>query len=359
MPHTITHVHHSITHQPHHLATRMERHLVPDSPAIPNRKHYNNALVADTDGKQTAGQNSNFSDPNHPYTGSAKFSLKLLQSGIRDLSSSANVTSNNPPVHPTLTQYQSSSFDDCLEETQSSTRKMKAKKDKRMIHGSQKKLQFSQKSNFGMLPPDLEARIYKKICMSLGKKYGSLERATQAAVTIQKAYRGYKLRMHFDEIRKEGSSPMSKYSPTVTKERRQILSTVKQQALDLSDTDSIAGLSDNESLNVSDHQGVLNGGAPDADAFVTSKCDNGDVHCLESSARTSSKCMTRRRCKSLSSTTTQLCLVEDGEWEGKEREEAEEEGEEEEEEEEEGEEEEGEDEDAHWNRMVGIYLFNR
>ena len=337
----------------YHLATRMDsvhvkRDLVPDIPAIPNSKHYNNALVADTGSKQSDEQNSNYSCPNHPYTGSTKFSLKLLQSGIRDLSSSASVPSNNPPEHLTLTQYQSSSLDDCLEETQSSTRKMKAKKDKRMIQGSQKKLQFSQKSNFDMLPPDLEARIYKKIRTSLGKKYGSLERVTQAAVTIQKAYRGYKLRKHFDEIRREGSSPMFSL---VTKERRQILSKVKQQALDLSDTESIADLSDSESLNVSDHQGVLNGGAPDADAFVTSKCDNGDVHCLESSARTSSKCMTRRRCKSLSSTATKMCLVEDGEGKWEVRGEVEEEKVEKEEKEEE--------EDAHWSGMVGVYLFNR
>ena len=52
------------------------------------------------------------------------------------------------------------------------------------------------------LSPDMEAKIYERICKSLGEKYGSLEGANRAALTIQKAYRGYKLRRHYEEIRR-------------------------------------------------------------------------------------------------------------------------------------------------------------
>ena len=80
----------------------------------------------------------------------------------------------------------------------------------------------SSSSVLKYLSPDMEARIYEKICRSLGKKYGSLERATQAAVTIQKAYRGYKLRKHFDEIRKEGPMAIRQRMATVRDKNRKL-----------------------------------------------------------------------------------------------------------------------------------------
>ena len=72
------------------------------------------------------------------------------------------------------------------------------------------------------LSPDMEAKIYEKICRSLGAKYGSLERATQAAVTIQKTYRGYKLRRHFEVMRKEGPSTVRKRTATIKDKNRKL-----------------------------------------------------------------------------------------------------------------------------------------
>ena len=80
----------------------------------------------------------------------------------------------------------------------------------------------SSSSVLKYLSPDMEAKIYERICRSLGEKYGSLERATHAAVTIQKAYRGYKLRKHFDEIRKEGPTAVRQRTATVRDKNRKL-----------------------------------------------------------------------------------------------------------------------------------------
>ena len=56
-----------------------------------------------------------------------------------------------------------------------------------------------------LISPDVEAKIREKICKAIGNKFGGLQRATQAAITIQRAYRQYKLKKRFDEIRKEAS----------------------------------------------------------------------------------------------------------------------------------------------------------
>ncbi len=54
-----------------------------------------------------------------------------------------------------------------------------------------------------LISPDMEAKIREKICSAIGAKYGGLRRATRAATTIQRAYREYKLRKRFEEIRRE------------------------------------------------------------------------------------------------------------------------------------------------------------
>ena len=56
-----------------------------------------------------------------------------------------------------------------------------------------------------LISPDVEAKIREKICKAIGNKFGGLQKATQAAITIQRAYRQYKLKKRFDEIRKEAS----------------------------------------------------------------------------------------------------------------------------------------------------------
>ncbi len=57
--------------------------------------------------------------------------------------------------------------------------------------------------NLELISPDMEARIREKVCRAIGEKYGGLARATKAATTIQRAYRDYKLRKRFEEIRRE------------------------------------------------------------------------------------------------------------------------------------------------------------
>ena len=54
-----------------------------------------------------------------------------------------------------------------------------------------------------LFSPDMELRIHEKICSGIGKKYGGLAHVTQAAIVIQTAYRQYKLKKRYDEIRKE------------------------------------------------------------------------------------------------------------------------------------------------------------
>ena len=52
------------------------------------------------------------------------------------------------------------------------------------------------------LSPDMEMKIQQMIQQALGKKFGGVERATRAAITIQRAYRKYKIDAHFRMIRK-------------------------------------------------------------------------------------------------------------------------------------------------------------
>ena len=60
-----------------------------------------------------------------------------------------------------------------------------------------------------LISPDMEARIRDKICNAIGEKYGGREVATKAAITIQHAYRQYKIKRRFLEIRRE-ANPLRK-----------------------------------------------------------------------------------------------------------------------------------------------------
>ena len=262
----------------------------------------------------------------------------------RVLYSSASVCSDNPPAEfPRLVQYQSASFDVCQEEDERSARKMAGARRKRssiaMQLGRTKllPLQFFQGAeNLSMLSPDMEARIYEKIRRSLGEKYGSLEGANRAALTIQKAYRGYKLRRHFEEIRREnGRRPTSRRTSVAAREKRLSLSVSKQLAVDLSDTELEGGGAEGDYGD-----GTLGGGGGES-SWVVEEVEGGGDGDLESPPLGS----TLRRSKSLTSTT--VCKV----------------GREEEEEERcsGGEDVEGRglDDAAQWNRAVGMHLFNR
>ena len=277
-------------------------------------------------------------NPACPYSQHARRSSEPLHSYTMGASSS---------IASVRMQYQSSSFDACQEETWRSTQKQKATRRKCSTAAIQEMkkllpLQFAQKSQeITIWSPDMEARIYKKIRTSLGEKYGSLERVTQAAVTIQKAYRGYKLRKHFDEIRREGTAQVSRRSNVAAKERRQML---RQQAVDLYELDLMLGVDDVKSSDVCGHLGVPSGGAPDDDALVALADSNGDVHKLESSTRTGCAKLTLKRSKSLLTTKLTKSLHDEGEGGVVEEEE---------------EEEEEEDETARWKRTVGVHLFNR
>ena len=175
-------------------------------------------------------------------------------------------------------------------------------------------------------------------------KYGSLEGANRAAVTIQKAYRGYKLRRHFEEIRREnGRRPMSRRTSVAAREKRLSLSVSKQLAVDLSDTELEGGGAEGDYGDGTLGGGGGGGGGGGESSWVVEEVEGGGDGDLESRPLGS----TLRRSKSLTSTT--VCKV----------------GREEEEEEEErcsgGEDVEGRglDDAAQWNRAVGMHLFNR
>ena len=70
-----------------------------------------------------------------------------------------------------------------------------------------------------LFSPDMELRIREKIYSAIGKKYGGLPRASRAAVVIQTAYRQYKLKKRYDEIRKEASH-MRKRAQSLKNPRR-------------------------------------------------------------------------------------------------------------------------------------------
>ena len=70
-----------------------------------------------------------------------------------------------------------------------------------------------------LISPDMELRIREKICSAIGKKYGGLRRANRAAIVIQTAYRQYKLKKRYEEIRKEAIH-MRKRAQTMKDPRR-------------------------------------------------------------------------------------------------------------------------------------------
>ena len=58
------------------------------------------------------------------------------------------------------------------------------------------------------LSPDMEMKIQEMMHKAIGKKYGGLERAVKAATCIQVAYREYKIRKRFIEIRRQQQDTM-------------------------------------------------------------------------------------------------------------------------------------------------------
>lgn len=79
-----------------------------------------------------------------------------------------------------------------------------------------------------LFSPDVEEKIRAKICFHIGQKYGGLERATQAAVAIQRAYRQFKMKRRFDEIRREASQ-MRKRAQTMGQGRSRRQSIIGMQ----------------------------------------------------------------------------------------------------------------------------------
>lgn len=69
------------------------------------------------------------------------------------------------------------------------------------------------------ISPDMELKIREKICRAIGERYGGLARANRAATTIQTAYRQYKLKKRYDEIRKEAST-LRQRAKSMTNPRR-------------------------------------------------------------------------------------------------------------------------------------------
>ena len=73
---------------------------------------------------------------------------------------------------------------------------------------------WSGRRSLDLISPDVEARIHEKVCFHIGRRYGGLERATRAALIIQRAYQQYKMRRRFNEMRREASQ-MRKRAQTV------------------------------------------------------------------------------------------------------------------------------------------------
>ncbi|KAL5515580.1 hypothetical protein EMCRGX_G000765 [Ephydatia muelleri] len=195
---------------------------------------------------------------------------------------------------------------------------------------------YSKTEKMTVLSPDMEAKIYEKICRSLGAKYGSLERATQAAVTIQKTYRGYKLRRHFEEIRREGNVQLFRRCSLDARERRNYLTMGRRDkaaAGAVADPLATAG-----SGGRAMERGVVQVGSdsppPHAGLSQTGK---GGQSAMD--VGVAMEGVVLRRSKSHSAVLTKR-IREEGE-----------EMEEEEDEEEEGE--------NGWNKTVGVHLFNR
>eukprot|EP00731_Ephydatia_muelleri_P000612 Em0001g612a len=194
---------------------------------------------------------------------------------------------------------------------------------------------YSKTEKMTVLSPDMEAKIYEKICRSLGAKYGSLERATQAAVTIQKMYRGYKLRRHFEEIRREGNVQLFRRCSLDAREKRNNLTMGRRDkaaAGAVADPLATAG-----SGGRAMERGVVQVGSdsppPHAGLSQTGK---GGQSAMD--VGVAMEGVVLRRSKSHSAVLTKR-IREEGE-----------EMEEEEDEEEEGE--------NGWNKTVGVHLFN-
>ena len=80
-----------------------------------------------------------------------------------------------------------------------------------------------------LFSPDVEARIRAKVCRAIEVKYGG--QSTQAAISIQRAYRDYKLKKRFEEIRREASQMRKraeslrvdpKRRPSIVRKRREL-----------------------------------------------------------------------------------------------------------------------------------------
>ena len=189
---------------------------------------------------------------------------------------------------------------------------------------------YSKAEKLTVLSPDMEAKIYERICRSLGEKYGSLEEANRAAVTIQKAYRGYKLRRHFEEIRREGGGgggggQLTRCDSLDTKERRRMLTMIRDRA-------GAGGSDARPSRDASEH-------GDGAESDVGSGEEEREAP-ARVEGRQSGGVVVMRRTKSQCAVLTRRIR---------------EEGDGEEEEGEEG----GKDGVLTWNRMVGAHLFNR
>ena len=85
-----------------------------------------------------------------------------------------------------------------------------------------------------LFSPDVEARIRARVCRAIGEKYGGCKRASEAAVTIQRAYRDYKLKKRFEEIRREATK-MRKRAETMQLDSRRRLSVARKRQQDRKD----------------------------------------------------------------------------------------------------------------------------
>ena len=202
---------------------------------------------------------------------------------------------------------------------------------------------YSKTEKITVLSPDMEAKIHEKICRSLGAKYGSLERATEAAVTIQKTYRGYKLRRHFEEIRREGNVQLFRSSSLDARERRKYLTMgTKEKGAADGDVECASGKAagggggGGKVVEVGNARPVLDKPVPPALSSSSLVTEGGRDAPAKGVAPVG---VVMRRSKSHSAVLTRQ-IREEGE--------EEEEVEEEEEEREYG-----------WNRTVGVHLFNR
>ena len=80
-----------------------------------------------------------------------------------------------------------------------------------------------------LFSPNVEARIREKVCRAIEVKYGG--QSTQAAISIQRAYRDYKLKKRFEEIRREASQMRKRAEslradpirrPSIVRKRREL-----------------------------------------------------------------------------------------------------------------------------------------